>query len=92
MNLSGSTGPHNVRDVLARLLRALGVPGGTLSGDVDELTELYRNRTAGRRVLLVLEGVAREEQVLLPLRGEEQAIEIQVGVTVLLVDENGRRG
>lgn len=64
MNLSGSTGPHNVRDVLARLLRALGVPGGTLSGDVDELTELYRNRTAGRRMLLVLEGVAREEQVL----------------------------
>ncbi len=34
----------------------------------------------------------REEQVLLPLRGEEQAVEIQLGVAVLLVDENGRRG
>jgi DNA-binding SARP family transcriptional activator len=54
--------------LLARFLRALGVPATSVPDGADERAELYRSRLAGRRVLVVLDGVRDEAQVrpLLP--------------------------
>ncbi len=58
-------------DVLGRLLRASGVPAETVPGDVDEGAALFRSVTAGRRVLLVLDGAQElaEVEPLLPGAG-----------------------
>ncbi|WP_051808562.1 AfsR/SARP family transcriptional regulator [Actinoplanes subtropicus] len=55
-------------EVLDRFLRALGDPPGTRPEGLDERAERYRDLLAGRRVLVVLDNVADEEQVrpLLP--------------------------
>ncbi|MFJ4412905.1 BTAD domain-containing putative transcriptional regulator [Streptomyces sp. NPDC088925] len=61
--------PRAPRAVLAQLLRALGesepVPA---AGDLDELVRRYRESTAGRRLLLVLDDAADDRQLapLLP--------------------------
>ncbi|MFF0445664.1 BTAD domain-containing putative transcriptional regulator [Streptomyces sp. NPDC004609] len=56
--------PKDPARVLAQLLRALGEPladtppvggGAGAEGRLDELVQLYRNRTAGRRLLIVLD-------------------------------------
>jgi len=64
------TGNHPVRpaELLARFLRALGVPGSAVPGSLDERAELYRNHLAGTRRLVVLDAAADEAQVrpLLP--------------------------
>ncbi|WP_441223908.1 BTAD domain-containing putative transcriptional regulator [Phytohabitans sp. LJ34] len=55
-------------DVLARFLRALGVDARAIPNDPVERGEMFRTRLAGRRVLVVLDNAASEEQVrpLLP--------------------------
>lgn len=55
-------------DVLAQMLRALGVPSALIPEDVDERAGLYRRRLAKRRVLIVLDNAADEAQIrpLLP--------------------------
>ena len=55
---------------LARLLRALGVDGTAIPHELDERAAFLRARLADRRVLLVLDDAAGEEQVrpLLPPR------------------------
>ena len=65
--------PADPHAVLGRLLRTLsagpGEPGDrALPDDVDERVAMYRSALAGRRVLIVLDDVAAEEQVrpLLP--------------------------
>ncbi|WKX10088.1 AfsR/SARP family transcriptional regulator [Streptomyces sp. NL15-2K] len=61
--------PRAPRAVLAQLLRALGEGDPNLpAGDLDELVRLYRTRTAGRRLLLVLDNVSGDRQLapLLP--------------------------
>ncbi|SCF08409.1 DNA-binding transcriptional activator of the SARP family [Micromonospora purpureochromogenes] len=50
-------------EVLGRVLRALGVPAAEVPGDVDERAGWYRSRVAGRRMLLVVDGVTGAEQV-----------------------------
>ncbi len=54
--------------VLARFLRALGEDPRTLPDDVDERAALFRARTAGLRLLVVLDNAAGEAQLrpLLP--------------------------
>jgi tetratricopeptide (TPR) repeat protein/transcriptional regulator with XRE-family HTH domain len=67
--LRGANGdPADPAEVLAQLLRALGVSGAALPAGVDARAGLYRTRMAGRRVLLVLDDVAGYHQVdpLLP--------------------------
>lgn len=54
---------------LARFLRALGVPGAAVPEDRQERAELYRSKLANRRVLVVLDDAADEEQVLPLLPG-----------------------
>lgn len=56
-------------DVLARFLRALGVPEPEIPADAEERAEMYRDRLAGRRVLVVLDGAGSQEQVAALLPG-----------------------
>jgi DNA-binding SARP family transcriptional activator len=60
--------PADPHAVLARFLRALGVPGPEVPDDPDERLATYRTVLAGRRVLVALDDAADEAQVraLLP--------------------------
>lgn len=55
-------------EVLAQFLRAFGVDWRAIPADLAERAALYRSRLAGRRVLIVLDNAASEQQVrpLLP--------------------------
>jgi DNA-binding SARP family transcriptional activator len=59
-DLRGGADPDAVID---RFLRALGVDGSALSDDPDERIAMYRTRLAGKRILIVLDDAATEEQV-----------------------------
>jgi DNA-binding SARP family transcriptional activator len=54
---------------LERFLRVLGVPGSMIPGGLDERAEIYRHRIADRRMLIVLDGAADEQQVMPLLPG-----------------------
>jgi DNA-binding SARP family transcriptional activator/tetratricopeptide (TPR) repeat protein len=60
--------PASPAEVLARFLRALGVDGAALPASFDERVDLYRSALASRRLLLVLDNVADDNQIasLLP--------------------------
>ncbi len=60
--------PARTADVLARLLAATGVDPRFLPADLDGRAELWRDRMAGQRALLVLDNAASSAQVapLLP--------------------------
>jgi DNA-binding SARP family transcriptional activator/tetratricopeptide (TPR) repeat protein len=68
VDVRNATSPDVVARVLAAFLRGLGFDGSVIPDDADERAAMYRNRLADRRVLVVLDGVANEEQVerLLP--------------------------
>jgi DNA-binding SARP family transcriptional activator/tetratricopeptide (TPR) repeat protein len=71
-NLAGTQRePVAASDVLARFLRAFGVPGTRIPDTVDERADMYRSLLADKRVLVVLDDVATESQVtpLLPGSG-----------------------
>lgn len=55
--------------LLGRFLRSLGMTGLGIPDDVDERATMYRSLLAGKRVLVVLDGVTREHQVELLLPG-----------------------
>ncbi|MEW9547353.1 NB-ARC domain-containing protein [Nonomuraea sp. NPDC050783] len=63
-----TTPPVEPGEALARLLRALGVPGADVPGHLDDRAALYRSVLAERRVLVVLDDAADEHQIhpLLP--------------------------
>jgi hypothetical protein len=65
---SAGRGPAEPAEVLAALLTADGVDPSRLPGDLDGRSILWRERLAGRRVLLVLDNAASTAQVqpLLP--------------------------
>ncbi|MDT0444311.1 ATP-binding protein [Streptomyces johnsoniae] len=50
-------------DVLARFLAVLGVPAGRISGDEQRLLDLYRDLTAERRLLVLLDNAHSAAQV-----------------------------
>ena len=58
------------RDALGRLLLALGIAGEEVPDDVDAAAELYRARTNGRRILVVLDNAGAAEQIRPLLPGE----------------------
>jgi len=69
VSLAGaSADPAVPAEVLARLLRDLGVPPGQVPADADERAARYRSLLAGRRVLILLDDARDAAQVrpLLP--------------------------
>ncbi|ALV52654.1 hypothetical protein ASR50_26710 [Streptomyces sp. 4F] len=60
--------PVDPRDLLVGMLRSLGEPVGAGESNLDELVRLYRTRTAGRRILILLDDAVSELQLspLLP--------------------------
>ncbi|MFC4118928.1 AfsR/SARP family transcriptional regulator [Nonomuraea zeae] len=60
--------PVDPADALGRMLRVLGVPDDQIPPDEESRAALYRTRLADRRVLVLLDNAAAEEQVrpLLP--------------------------
>ena len=63
--------PVDPADALASLLLTIGVPAGQIPADLEARTGLWRDRLAGRPLLLVLDDAADSEQVrpLLPGAG-----------------------
>ncbi len=68
--------PADPHTVLGRLLRTLGVDGSRLPDDRDERVGMYRSLLARRRMLVVLDDAASEEQVrpLLPTTAGSRAL------------------
>lgn len=67
--LHGTTGtPASTEAILARFLKSLGDTPAGIPSTVEELAERYRSVMAGRRVLVVLDDAATEDQArpLLP--------------------------
>lgn len=66
--LAGASEARAIGDVLADLLRALGVTGPAIPDDVQARSAVYRGRLTDRRVLVVLDDAADPDQVraLLP--------------------------
>jgi DNA-binding SARP family transcriptional activator len=62
--MHGTTRAMRSAEALERFLRMLGVPGPAVPEGVDERAEAFRGRTAGRRMLVVLDDVAGEDQIL----------------------------
>lgn len=71
-----SSRPLPVDQALAQLLRALGVPDQQIPPDISECASLYRSLLRDRRVLVVLDNAASEEQIrpLLPGGGLGRAL------------------
>jgi tetratricopeptide (TPR) repeat protein/transcriptional regulator with XRE-family HTH domain len=63
--------PVSPADALASLLLTIGVPAGEIPADHEARTGLWRDRVAGRQLLLVLDDAAASDQVrpLLPGAG-----------------------
>ncbi|MBX6750015.1 MAG: winged helix-turn-helix domain-containing protein [Micromonosporaceae bacterium] len=56
--------PADPYELLARMLRSLGVDPATIPSDGDERAALYRSLLAGQKVLIVLDDAADESQVV----------------------------
>lgn len=65
----GRADPVSPREVLGRFLRALGLPGPAIPESLEERAEIYRSLLADRRILVVLDDAAGEDQVLPLLPG-----------------------
>ena len=68
VDLGSLAGDDRTAMVLARFLRALGVPGTAIPESLEERAEMYRSRVASKRLLLVIDHVSNEAEVepLLP--------------------------
>jgi DNA-binding SARP family transcriptional activator/tetratricopeptide (TPR) repeat protein len=70
VDLGGTrTEPVPAADVLGRFLRALGLPGQAIPEGLDARGETYRRLLAGRRMLVVLDDAAGDDQVTALLPG-----------------------
>ncbi|HWM07510.1 MAG TPA: BTAD domain-containing putative transcriptional regulator, partial [Actinophytocola sp.] len=75
-HLAGATGPREVGDVLADLLRSMGVTGAAIPDDLHAKAAVLRSRLADRRVLLVFDDAADPAQIrpLLPGTGSSAVL------------------
>lgn len=70
VNLGGTSDQRaDPAEVLARFLRALGVPGTEIPEGAEERAEIFRERLADRRMLVLLDNAADEGQIRLLLPG-----------------------
>ncbi|MFB9908899.1 AfsR/SARP family transcriptional regulator [Allokutzneria oryzae] len=95
VNLHGYSGgvAPTTEQVLARFLRALGVPTDRVPTEVDEQATMLRSELADRRVLLLLDNAIDGEQVrpLLPDSGGCAVVVTSRGVLHELADYEGAR-
>ncbi|HYN96810.1 MAG TPA: helix-turn-helix domain-containing protein [Pilimelia sp.] len=82
---AGDGDPADPADVLAQLLRSLGLDGAALPAAVEARAGMLRARLAGRRVLLVLDDAAGHGQVLplLPAGGAAVVVTSRAQLTGL---------
>ncbi len=80
-----STEPADPAEVLAQLLRVLGVDGSALPAGADARGALFRARFAERRLLLILDDAAGHRQVtpLLPAEGAAVVVTSRLPLTGL---------
>ncbi|GAA2274961.1 hypothetical protein GCM10010149_16900 [Nonomuraea roseoviolacea subsp. roseoviolacea] len=80
-----SADPADPAEVLAQLLRVLGVAGAALPAGLDARGGLFRDRTAGRRVLLLLDdaGGYRQVEPLLPAKDVAVLVTSRLPLTAL---------
>ncbi|MEU4981679.1 NB-ARC domain-containing protein [Streptomyces sp. NPDC021969] len=81
-------GPEHPAEVLARFLRALGVPAQQIPVRLSERTALYRSLTAVRRLVVLLDDAATAAQVrpLLPAGGSVTVVTSRRRLPGLTVD------
>jgi tetratricopeptide (TPR) repeat protein len=81
-------GPEHPAEVLARFLRALGVPAQQVPARLPERAALYRSLTAIRRLVVLLDDAATAAQVrpLLPAGGNVTAVTSRRRLPGLTVD------
>jgi tetratricopeptide (TPR) repeat protein len=81
-------GPEHPGEILARFLRALGVPAQQVPALLAERTALYRSLTADRRLVVLLDDAATAAQVrpLLPAGGSVTAVTSRRRLPGLAVD------
>jgi tetratricopeptide (TPR) repeat protein len=73
-DLDGSHAGEAIGDVLARWLRALGVPPEWIPADEAELAALWRSVTAGRRLAVLVENAASAAGVRMLLPGAGRSV------------------
>jgi DNA-binding SARP family transcriptional activator len=81
--LSGTARPADTGEVLARFLGALGVPDRAVPAGLEQRTDMYRNLLSDRRVLVVLDDAAGEQQVTPLLPGSPTCAVIVTSRTAL---------
>ena len=69
--------PETAAGVLGRLLRALGVPAAAVPARLDGRVDLYRQTLADRRMLVILDNVAGDDQIA-PLLSAGDACQVVV--------------
>ncbi|MFJ4831188.1 ATP-binding protein [Streptomyces sp. NPDC088747] len=81
-------GPTQPGEILARFLRALGVPAQQVPAMLAERTALYRSLTANQRLVVLLDDAATAAQVrpLLPAGGSVTAVTSRSRLPGLTVD------
>jgi tetratricopeptide (TPR) repeat protein len=93
IDLGGFSGgsPLDPGEALGAFLRALGVPSKELPHSLHELAALYRSRTAGRVLLVVLENAhsAAQVRVLLPASGSSRTLITSRSRLTGLIPEGG---
>ncbi|MFE9701904.1 BTAD domain-containing putative transcriptional regulator [Streptomyces sp. NPDC005930] len=78
-------------EILGRFLRALGTTPADLPDGLDERVHLYRTRSAGRRMLVVLDGATDDAQVRPLLPGAGASRTVVTGVRASLCSLEGTR-
>ncbi|MFJ3038759.1 ATP-binding protein [Streptomyces tendae] len=88
LGAQSSDGPEHPAEVLARFLRALGVPAQQVPARLPERAALYRSLTAIRRLVVLLDDAATAAQVrpLLPAGGNVTAVTSRRRLPGLTVD------